>query len=38
MSFFCAVFLGEGKSELVSECYQIALPQPAQSRFIQQRL
>lgn len=31
MSFFCSVVLGEGKSKLVSECYQIALPQSVQS-------
>lgn len=34
MSFFCSVVLGEGKSKLVSECCQIALPQPVQSHCI----
>lgn len=35
MSFFCSVVLGEGKYKLVSECCQIALPQPVQSHCIQ---
>lgn len=35
MSFFCLVVLGEVKSKLVSECNQIALPQPVQSHCIQ---
>lgn len=34
MSFFCSVVLGESKSKLVAECYQIALPQPVQSHCI----
>lgn len=34
MSFFCAVVLGESKSKLVSEWYQIAMPQPVQSHYI----
>lgn len=38
MSFFCSVVLGEGKSKLVSERYQIALPQPVKFHFIQLRL
>lgn len=31
MSFFCSLVLDEGKSKLLSGCYQVALLQPIQS-------